>query len=146
MTESNIPGPSGGRILIIEDDEALGRLLRGHLERAGHEVHFINRAKPALTFAAENRMDVVVLDIMLPDMNGYDVCVELRRLYHPWILPIVILSALNLPKQKHMGFSRGAEAYLTKPVQAVDFVGTVAVMLHRAKERGAAPSQARPAR
>jgi len=144
MTGSNVPSPSGGRILIIEDDEALARLLRGHLERAGHEVHVMNLAKPALAFAAEQQMDVVVLDILLPDMSGYDVCVELRRLYHPWILPIVILISLNQPKQRHLGFTRGAEAYLTKPVQAVDFVGTVAVMLHRAKQRGEAPSPARP--
>jgi len=144
MAESDVASPPGGRILIIEDDEALARLLRGHLERAGHKVHVINQAKPALAFAAEQPIDVVVLDILLPDMNGYDVCVELRRLYHPRILPIVILSALNQPKQKRLGFNRGAEAYLTKPVQTVDFLGTVAVMLHRARERDEAPSRARP--
>jgi two-component system sensor histidine kinase ChiS len=105
------------------------------VERAGHEVHVKNWAKPALAFAAENRMDLVVLDIQLPDMNGYDACVELRRLYHPSILPIVILTALNQPKHKILGFNRGAEAYLTKPVQTVDLVGTVAVMLHRAASR-----------
>lgn len=128
---------SRARILVVEDEEALARLVKGHLERAGHDVHVANAGKPALAFAAEHRTDLVVLDLMLPDMSGYDVCVELRRLYHPWILPVVMLTALNQPKHQLLGFSHGAEAYLTKPVQTIELLGTVAVMLQRATERRA---------
>ena len=64
-------------------------------------------------------------------------CAELRRLYHPWILPVVMLTALNKPKHKLLGFSHGAETYLTKPVQTIELLGTIAVMLHRAAERRA---------
>jgi len=132
--------PSHGRLLVIEDDMALARLVQGHLERAGHEVHVLNQGKPALEFAAKNPVDLVILDIRLPDMDGYDVCVELRRLYHPSILPIVILTGLNQPKHKLLGFNHGAEAYLTKPVQTIDLLGTVAALLQRARERKQAPA------
>jgi len=136
----NTDSPSHARILVIEDDVALARLVKGHLERAGHEVDVMNQAKPALAFASENPVDLVILDIRLPDMDGYDVCVELRRLYHPSILPIVILTGLNQPKHKLRGFNHGAEAYLTKPVQTIELLGTVAAMLHRARERKQAPA------
>jgi len=125
------------RILVVEDDEPLARLLKGHLERAGYDVHVEHAGKPALAFAAEHRTDLVVLDIMLPDMSGYDVCVEMRKTYHPWILPVVMLTALNQPKNQLLGFSHGAHAYLMKPVQTVELLGTVAVMLQREIERRA---------
>ena len=122
---------SRARILVVEDGDALARLIKSHLERAGHDVHVENLGKPALVFAAEHRTDLVVLDLMLPDMSGYDVCVELRKLYHPWILPIVMLTALDKPKHKLLGFSHGAEAYLTKPVATSELVSAVADLLHR---------------
>jgi DNA-binding response OmpR family regulator len=126
---------SRARILVVEDEEALARLLQGHLERAGHDVHVEHMGKPALVFAAEHRTDLVVLDLMLPDMSGYDVCVEMRKLYHPWILPVVILTALDKPKHKLLGFSHGAEAYLTKPVATAELLSTVADMLNRVARR-----------
>jgi len=133
---------SRARILVVEDEVALARLLKGHLERAGHEVHVEHQGKPALVFAAEHRTDLVVLDLMLPDMSGYDVCVELRRLYHPWILPVVMPTALNQPKNQLLRFSHRAHAYLTTPVQTIELLGTIAVMLNRAAEAGRKPGAA----
>jgi DNA-binding response OmpR family regulator len=126
---------SRARILVVEDEEALARQLKGHLERAGHDVHVEHQGKPALLFAAEHRTDLVVLDLMLPDMSGYDVCVELRRLYHPWILPVVMLTALDKPKHKLLGFSHGADVYLTKPVSTSELLSAVADLLNRVTRR-----------
>jgi DNA-binding response OmpR family regulator len=128
---------SKARILVVEDEESLARLLKGHLERAGYDVHVEHRGQQALVFAAEHRTDLIVLDVMLPDMSGYDVCVEARKLYQPWVLPVVMLTALNQPKHQLLGFSHGAHAYLTKPVQTIELLGTVAVMLQREAERRA---------
>ena len=120
------------KLLIVEDDVALARQVQGHLQRAGMDVHVENAAKPGLAFAAEHRIDLVVLDVMLPDMSGYDVCSELRRIYHPWILPVVMMTALGEPKNKLLGFGHGADAYLTKPVATEELISTVRTMLERA--------------
>lgn len=111
----------------------MARLVRSHLERAGYEAHAEHSGKSALVFAADHRIDLVVLDLVLPDLSGYVVCTELRALYHPWILPVVMLTALNQAKDKLLGFSHGAEAYLTKPVAASEFLSTVEAMLCRAE-------------
>ena len=118
-------------ILLVEDDVALARLIQGHLERAGHAVRSEHAAKPALVYAAEHSIDLVILDVMLPDMSGYEVCGELRRIYHPWILPVVMLTALKEPKDKLQGYGSGAEAYLTKPVSSSELLSTVRAVLAR---------------
>jgi DNA-binding response OmpR family regulator len=123
------------RILIVEDDEALSRLVKTHLDRAGYDAHVENNGRGALLFASEHSTDLVILDLVLPDMSGYEVCVELRRLYHPWILPVMMLTALSQPKDKLLGFSHGAEAYLMKPVATSELLSTVESMLSRV-ERG----------
>ena len=123
------------RILIVEDDEALARLVASHLDRAGYDAHVEHKGKPALAFAAEHRTDLVILDLMLPDSSGYEICLELRRLYHPWILPVVMLTGLNHPKDKLLGFSHGAEAYLMKPVPTSELLTAVEAMLGRVEGR-----------
>jgi len=123
------------RILIAEDGEALSRLVKTHLDRAGYDAHVENNGRGALLFASEHSTDLVILDLVLPDMSGYEVCVELRRLYHPWILPVMMLTALSQPKDKLLGFSHGAEAYLMKPVATSELLSTVEFMLSRV-ERG----------
>lgn len=119
------------RILIVEDDEALARLLQSHLSRAGYDAHVEHEGRPALAYAAEHRTDLVILDLVLPDLSGYEVCLRLRRFYHPWILPVVMLTALNQPKDKLLGFSHGAEAYLMKPVATSELLSAVESMLSR---------------
>ncbi len=117
------------RILVVEDDLQLAKLVENHLTRAGHGVHVENRGEPALVFAAEHRVDLVVLDQMLPDMSAREVCRELRRIYHPWILPVVMLTGLNSPKYHLLSFSHGADASLTRRVAKSELVGTVNTIL-----------------
>ena len=128
---SGSSGESKTKILVVEDDQALARQLVRHLEGAGFEVHAEHAGRTALVHAAEHRADLVLLDVMLPDMSGYDVCVELRRIYHPWILPVLMLTGLEGPKNQLKGFGSGADAYLTKPVGAAELVGAVRTMLDR---------------
>lgn len=137
MAENLRPGRdrTRARILVVEDEDALASLIKNHLERAGWEVRTEGRGRPAIAFAVEHWPDLVVLDLMLPDMSGYEVCVELRRLYRPWVLPVVMLTALDRPKDKLLGFSHGADAYLTKPVAASELVSTVAEMLSHVERR-----------
>jgi DNA-binding response OmpR family regulator len=118
------------RILIVEDDEALARQMKGLLERAGYDVHAANQGGSGLAFAAEHGTDLVILDLVLPDMSGYDVCAALRKIYHPWLLPVVMLTALSRPQDKLLGFGRGADAYLMKPVESSELLSTIEDMLN----------------
>ena len=127
-----------GRILIVEDEEALARHLRSHLQRAGYEVRMEHTGKSGLLIAAEHWPDLVLLDLVLPDISGYEVCTELRRLYRPWHLPVLMLTALNSPKHRLLGFGHGADAYLTKPVASGELVRTISTLLsHNVRGLGA---------
>jgi DNA-binding response OmpR family regulator len=117
------------RILVIEDEEPLARFLKWELETAGFAVQTEPRGQSGLAFAAEHRPDLIILDLRLPDMHGYDVARELRRLYQPWDVPILMLTAMNAPVDQVRGFAFGAEAYLTKPYELEELLQTISLLL-----------------
>ena len=117
------------KILIVEDEEPLARFLKWELESAGFTVQMALRGKEGLRCAAEERPDLVILDLRLPDMHGYDVCRELRRLYHPWTLPVLMLTAMDRPIDQLRGFAFGADAYLTKPYEPADLRQAIETLL-----------------
>lgn len=116
-------------ILVVEDEETLARFLRWELESAGFEVHTETLGREALKYAAERRPDLVILDLQLPDLHGYQVCRELRRLYHPWVVPVLILTAMDRPIDQLRGFAYGADAYLTKPYEPSELFKTISLLL-----------------
>lgn len=113
----------------MEDDEPLAHLMKMELESQGFEVHTENRGRPAITYAADHPLDLVILDLRLPDTSGLEVAKELRRVYNPWVLPIVMLTALNQPIDQLRGFAHGAAAYLTKPCEAEELLKTIDLLL-----------------
>lgn len=125
--------PENGRtrILVVEDDEAVARQIQGLLDRAGYDAHVAHSGSSGLAFASEHTVDLVILDLVLPDMTGYEVCRELRERYHPWILPVLMLTALNQPKDKLLGFHHGADAYLQKPVASAELLSAIETLLSR---------------
>jgi len=120
------------RILLVEDEEALARLVKWQLEAAGFEVQIETLGKTALSYAAEYRPELVVLDLRLPDVHGYQVCRELRKLYDPWSVPILMLTAMDRPIDQLRGFAHGADAYLTKPYDPHELLKTVTLLLGEA--------------
>ena len=117
------------QILIVEDEEALARYLKWELESAGFEAQTALLGKAGLQYAAEHQVDLVILDLRLPDIHGYQVAQELRKLYHPWAVPILMLTALDQPIDQLRGFAHGAEAYLTKPCESSELLKTVGLLL-----------------
>ena len=117
------------QILIVEDEEALARYLKWELESAGFEAQTALLGKAGLQYAAEHQVDLVILDLRLPDIHGYQVAQELRKLYHPWAVPILMLTALDQPIDQLRGFAHGAEAYLTKPCESIELLKTVGLLL-----------------
>ena len=120
------------RVLVIEDDAAMARLLRTLLECAGYEVRAEACGAAALTGTAETAADLVILDVGLPDMNGYEVCRRLRQRFQPWSLPILMFTGMDKPVDQLRGFAFGADAYLTKPCDPAELLKTVALLLGHA--------------
>ena len=119
------------RILLIEDDEAIARLLHVYLDSAGYDVHVEHDGHHAITYATLHQPDLVILDLRLPDMHGYDVCRELRKTYHSWVLPIMMLTGMDTPIDQLRGYAFGADAYLTKPFEPPELLPTVELLLGR---------------
>ena len=117
------------RVLIVEDDELCANSLKRLLELEGFDVKAEPRGAVALNSTAEFQPDLVILDLKLPDMHGYQVCQALRRRYHSWVMPIVMFTGLDKPIDQLRGFAHGADAYLTKPCPSSELIKTVKLLL-----------------
>ena len=117
------------RILIVEDDERVANILKRLVESIGHEVHVEGSGREALSDAAEHQPDLVILDLRLPDMSGYEVCKGIRKLYTRWSLPILMLTGMDAPSDQLRGFAHGADAYLTKPYDQTELLQTITLLL-----------------
>ena len=118
------------RVLVVEDNADLAEGLQRNLEVEGHAVEVAATAAQALALAAHRAPDLVVLDLMLPDRDGYHVLQELRR--RGWAGPVLILSARGLEADKVLGFRLGADDYVTKPFGVLELMARVSALLRRA--------------
>jgi len=118
------------RILVIEDEEDVAGLLRARLASHGYEVHVEHAGRAGLRFAELTRPDLVILDLMLPDVDGFEVSEKLREHYSSWAVPILMLTARDQALDKLHGYGHGADAYMTKPYDAQELLGTVAELLN----------------
>ncbi|TCJ20006.1 response regulator transcription factor [Rubrobacter taiwanensis] len=116
------------RVLLIEDEKNLVELLRGYLEREGFEVHAAYEGDAALKTARELKPDVVVLDWMLPGLDGLEVLRRLRGFSEAYV---IMLTARSEELDKISGLSAGADDYLTKPFSPGELVARVRAMLRR---------------
>lgn len=117
------------RILVVDDDTTFVNLLAIRLESVGYEVEIATSGTSAIQAATERTPGLVILDLRLPDRSGFDVCKELRRVFHPWEVPIVMLTGMDQPLAQLRGFACGADAYLTKPCDSTELFKTVALLL-----------------
>lgn len=117
------------RILIVEDDESITLGLQMNLEAEGYEVVVAADGDAGLEAALAHDFALVVLDVMLPKMNGFEVVRRLRAAGHR--VPIVMLSARGAEMDKVMGLELGAEDYITKPFSLAEFLARVRAVLRR---------------
>jgi DNA-binding response OmpR family regulator len=120
----------GQRILVVDDDPTVSDVVRRYLERADYEVSLAGDGPAALAAASEHRPDLVVLDLMLPGLDGLEVCRRLRA-GDPDV-PIVMLTALGDEGDRVVGLSLGADDYVTKPFSPRELVLRVQSVLRRA--------------
>lgn len=117
------------RVLVIEDEESVAKVLKRRLEVSGYLTHTVARGEDALSYMTEHRADLVILDIMLPDLNGYEVSRELRKRYSHWDVPILMLTGLSGPLDRLRGLTHGADAYVTKPYEPAELLEEIALLL-----------------
>ena len=119
------------RILIIEDEESILMGLEDDLGLEGYEVSGVRDGAEGLAMASEGGYDLIILDIMLPKMDGFDVC---KRLRHSGITtPILMLTAKSQEVDKVLGLELGADDYVTKPFSPRELLARVKALLRRAK-------------
>ncbi|MGW1894478.1 response regulator transcription factor [Streptomyces sp. NPDC002004] len=123
------------RILLVDDDPTVAEVVTGYLTRAGHTVTHASDGPTALSHAAADWPDLVVLDLMLPGIDGLDVC---RRLRQRAPVPVVMLSARGDEDDRILGLEVGADDYVTKPFSPRELVLRVESVLRRSRPPGAA--------
>ncbi|HCI28918.1 MAG TPA: response regulator transcription factor [Fervidobacterium sp.] len=117
------------KIMIVEDDRKIRRLLEIEVEHAGYEVVSYENGIDAIENFREDGPDLVILDIMLPDIDGYDVATQIRKL-SPDVV-ILMLTALGMKKDKLTGFDSGADDYMTKPFDNEELLARIRALLRR---------------
>ena len=131
------------KILLVEDDETLQETIKYNLSRQGYEVEAVADGRSALAMAREMEPNLIVLDVMLPEMDGFEVCRILRK---EMSVPIMMLTARTDEVDRVVGLEMGADDYLTKPFSMRELMARVKAMLRRVQliraELEAAPDPA----
>jgi DNA-binding response OmpR family regulator len=130
----------GTRILAVEDDVRILQALSLALEDEGHDVTGVESAEAALREFDASALDVVLVDLMLPGMSGFDLCRELRRTSD---IPIIILTARADTHDVVAGLEAGADDYLTKPFETKELAARIRSLLRRARGRANGPESYR---
>ncbi|MDP8924111.1 MAG: response regulator transcription factor [Chloroflexota bacterium] len=125
------------RVLVVDDEPVLADTIRYNLRREGYEVQVANDGNEALKLATAAAPDLVVLDLMLPGIDGLEVCRQLRR---ESTVPILMLTAKDDEVDKIVGLEVGADDYMTKPFSMRELLARVRAMLRRSRMQQQAPA------
>jgi DNA-binding response OmpR family regulator len=131
MTGGSLDLP--GRIVVVDDDPTVADVVTRYLIRDGHSVQSVSDGYQALDLIAKSPPDLVVLDLMLPGIDGLEVC---RRLRERWPIPVVMLTARGDENDRLAGFEIGADDYVTKPFSPRELAMRVRSVLRRARGAG----------
>lgn len=115
------------KILIVEDDVAIARLITMNLEVAGYEALEIYNGLDAIEFVKISNPDLIILDVMLPGMDGFSVMSEIKKLG----IPVIFLTAKNKVIDKVNGLNLGADDYMIKPFEAIELIARIEAVLRR---------------
>jgi len=124
-------GKASYRLLIIDDDVALNKLLAEYLERFGHRLAAATTATEGIRLLRRDRPDLLILDVMLPDADGMEVCREIRRESD---IPIVMLTARGDVPDRVLGLEFGADDYVPKPFEPRELVARIETLMRRSRQ------------
>lgn len=116
------------RILVVDDEINIQELIRVNLEQAGFEVEIADNGIAALGRFEANKPDLIILDLMLPGKDGYDVCKAIRKTSN---VPIIMLTAKETELERVLGLELGADDYITKPFSPLELIARIKAVLRR---------------
>jgi len=122
---------TANQILVVDDEPQMRNLIRIYLKRQGYLIHEAQNGIEALQWLNRQPIDLVILDIMMPEMDGYAVCTEIRRIQ---TLPILMLTARSETKDRITGLNLGADDYLIKPFDPGELIARVGALLRRVQQ------------
>ena len=117
------------RILVVDDEKLLVKGMKFNLENEGYEVECAYDGAVAVELAREGRFDLIILDVMMPELDGIEACMRIREFSN---VPVIMLTAKGEDADKLMGFESGADDYLTKPFNILELKARVRALLRRA--------------
>ena len=117
------------KILVVDDEKTLVKGIKFNLENEGYEVECAYDGAAAVELAREGKLDLIILDLMMPELDGLEACMRIREFSN---VPIIILTAKSEDADKLMGFECGADDYLTKPFNILELKARVRALLRRA--------------
>lgn len=121
------------RILLVEDEENIRNVVKLNLEIEGYEVVETDNGKEAVQLSQEQHFDLLILDVMLPEMSGFEICEQVRLTNSS--VPIIFLTAKDTPQDRIMGLRKGADDYLTKPFNLEELLLRVQNLLKRSNKQ-----------
>ena len=119
------------RIFVIDDDPAILELVTSNLEMQGYSVDSADNAIDGLALIAQNPPNLIILDLMMPNLDGFTACQRLRQNDKTKEIPVLMLTALSRTEDKVTGFDSGADDYLTKPFDLAELFVRVRALLRR---------------
>jgi phosphate regulon transcriptional regulator PhoB len=135
--------PGSGRILVVEDEQDVAELLRYHLVKEGYDVVVAGNGTDAVKRARDVRPELILLDIMVPHLNGWEVCRRLKAEEETRAIPIIMVTGRVEEGDKVLGFELGADDYVTKPFSPRELVARVRAVVRRGRHSEVAEKKTR---
>src|SRR5512145_51096 len=121
----------GARVLVVEDEPDVAEMIRYNLGKEGYDVRVAGNGTEALRQVKEARPDVILLDIMVPHLNGWEICRRLKQDRETVAIPVIMVTGRAEEGDKVLGFEMGADDYVTKPFSPRELVARVRAVLRR---------------
>jgi len=131
-----------GRVLLVEDEQDVAELIRYNLTKEGYDVVLSGNGNEALRLAREHRPDVLLLDIMVPQLNGWEVCRRIKKDPELAAIPVIMVSGRVEEGDKVLGFEVGADDYVTKPFSPRELIARIRAVLRRGRQADAREKKA----
>ena len=133
-----VPARPAPRVLVVEDDRDVAELIRYHLAKEGYDVCLITNGADALERARESRPELILLDILVPELDGWEVCRRLKQVPETRAIPVIMVTGRVEVGDKVLGFEMGADDYVTKPFSPRELVARVRAVARRGRSVEAA--------